>query len=1082
MATTWASLQARLQSTVDYEQSDAASDLFDFWFSLAADFAQTGSNIVIMQRNTRQALEIIFDTYPVQRIRDPSTDLYAARELFRHAQAIFEILRTKPKFTALLDPFLIDTMHDPSVNSLSLYLATTGVHSLELVAYGDNIHSGTRVDAIATLESLLELWEFLAAGPWAHSYSPSPSQSFSPGCVLTFQLAHLAQTISSVSTDSIVRDVAIVLLQRIARFDTSYAPVIALSRVARDVLALSPLWSMGVLASSAAMENLMSKVVATSTEHAAAKALYCTAVMESLYEALMNHRSSREWAFNADVHEARLTQLFHACLHTYKLHPNEANRAVLPDAYLHAMESILLNYPDCVGIVQFALDTNEYGMVALIGRTAHVFAPAVWTDLVLPFARAQLALLPLQGVSGNQRDQEIVNLVREACRLYYLNIDRVPPPLLGRNVFLTVIQAIRHGYIETERFTEILALILHRHYSMGHVQVYQWLPTLLLPEVAHNHKTRRALVEAVLIALGLQNSAFGLENAVMSAETSRAISDAFSVIVAKLRTGPADMLWHEICLNFGPFVHEHRSALAALLHSIGLELDACASRGVIAVDRLESLTELLYAMSTRIDASDAIAVVQLSLQVIQLGAGAITSNMFEGTLVNALDLLSDKDNGLDLVTTELALSVCGPRTRAALARHVPHLCLEDVDPMVRQAALRYMLPRPDLIRAHSLAVIRSLYWIHNPMFKAEDASAKLCVDQLALATEACPVLVVLAEVSPLYVKECVLKLLSAANISAVNDPLSEAKFILPHLDRLATNVPRNALIRLVLSPAGISLLPLLVFLSAKWQQLVQEMMQSGFVVESTDASSATDASEFSKLDRMMRMNRRGATPRTFHCTVLGRDTLTQLLGSETADTAHNVPSRNQLHHLIVAEHEKGGFMKALRLANTMRAWYPDDYVELGTHTLVLQVKDAHFPRMSMNGFAPSTLEAFSTYYRIMHEVKLLFPVESESILQLSTLLDALCLAKLHEVIAICGCDAARTWMDLHGFHSATAAAALQEASRAVVKPPLPFIPSAVPLPMAAPVQPSAPLWVETMLHVLDGDLPALALDSITLTE
>ncbi|RHY34853.1 hypothetical protein DYB32_001840 [Aphanomyces invadans] len=556
------------------------------------------------------------------------------------------------------------------------------------------------------------------------------------------------------------------------------------------------------------------------------------------------------------------------------------------------MESILLNYPDCVGIVQFALDANEYGMVALIGRTSHVFAPAVWTDLVLPFARycgkmchsvtdwrrAQLALLPLQGVSGNQRDQEIVNLVREACRLYYLNIDRVPPPLLGRNVFLTVIQAIRHGCVPWNE---------------------------------------------------------------------------------SLRTGPADMLWHEICLNFGPFVHEHRSALAALLHSIGL--DACASRGVIAVDRLESLTELLYAMSTRIDASDAIAVVQLSLQVIQLGAGAITSNMFEGTLVNALDLLSDKDNGLDLVC-------------------VPSECF------------------------------------HGKV------------------KESCggpQVLVVLAEVSPLYVKECVLKLLSAANISAVNDPLSEAKFISPHLDRLATNVPRNALIRLVLSPAGISLLPLLVFLSAKWQQLVQEMMQSGFVVESTDASSATEASEFSKLDRMMRMNRRGATPRTFHCTVLGRDTLTQLLGSDTADTAHNVPSRNQ-------------------------------------------VKDAHFPRMSMNGFAPSTLEAFSTYYRIMHEVK--------SILQLSTLLDALCLAKLHEVIAICGCDAARTWMDLHGFHSATAAAALQEASRAVVKPPLPFIPSAVPLPMAAPVQPSAPLWVETMLHVLDGDLPALALDSITLTE
>ncbi|RHY18108.1 hypothetical protein DYB36_003250 [Aphanomyces astaci] len=942
-----------------------------------------------MQRHTRQALEIIFTTYSVQRIRDPSTDLYAVRELFRHAQAIFEILRTKPKFTPLLDPLLLDTVHDANVNALSLLLVTTGVRSLEVIAYGDNIHAGVRVDALSTLESILELWEFLAAGPWAHAYSPSPHAS--PSSVLTFQLAHLAQTISSVSTDSIVRDAALVLIQHIARFDKTYAPVIALSRVARDVLALSPLWSMGVLASSVAMEHLMTKVVATSIDHAASKALFCTAVM----------------------------------------HPNEGNRVVLPDAYLHAMESVLLNYPDCVGIVQFALDANEYGMFVMISRTSHVFAASVWTDLILPFAR----------------------------------------------------------YIETERFTEILALILHRHYSMGHVQVYQWIPTLLLPEVAHNHKTRRALVEALLIALGLQNSAFGLENAIISAETSKAISDAFSVIVAKLRSGPADMLWQEICLNFGQFVLEHRPALSALLHSINLELDACAMRGVIGVDRLESLTELLYAMSTRIDSTDAFAVVQLSLQLIQLGAGPSTANMFEGTLVNAFNLMSEKDS-LDLITTELALSICGPRARAALARYVPHMCLEDVDPTVRQAALRFILPHPDLIRTHSLAVIRSLYWIHHPMFKAEDASATLCVDQLALATEACPVLVVLAEVAPLYVKECVLKLLSAANISAVNDPLNEAKFISPHLDEVAIKVPRNALIRLVLSPAGIALLPLLVFLSAKWQQLVQEMVQSGFVVESTDiiGSSSQEATEFASLDRMVRSSRRGATPRSFQCTAQGRDTLAQLLGAEYADTAQTVPSRNQLHQLIVVEHDKGGFMKALRLANTMRAWYPDDYVQLGTHTLVLEtllpkVKDTHFPPLYSNGFTTATLDAFSMYYRIMHEVKvrcpLLFPVEAETVLHLSSMLDALCLAKLHEVVAICGPDAARSWMDLHGFHSAAATAILTAAS--VTKPSV-STSTTSPLPMAALVQPSAPLWAETMLHVLDGDWPAVALDDITIVE
>ncbi|RHY90476.1 hypothetical protein DYB37_006026 [Aphanomyces astaci] len=436
-------------------------------------------------------------------------------------------------------------------------------------------------------------------------------------------------------------------------------------------------------------------------------------------------------------------------------------------------------------------------------------------------------------------------------------------------------------------------------------------------------------------------------------------------------------------------------------------------------------------MSTRIDSTDAFAVVQLSLQLIQLGAGPSTANMFEGTLVNAFNLMSEKDS-LDLVR-------------------------------------------------HCIA--------YYPMFKAEDASATLCVDQLALATEACPVLVVLAEVAPLYVKECVLKLLSAANISAVNDPLNEAKFISPHLDELAIKVPRNALIRLVLSPAGIALLPLLVFLSAKWQQLVQEMVQSGFVVESTDiiGSSSQEATEFASLDRMVRSSRRGATPRSFQCTAQGRDTLAQLLGAEYADTAQTMPSRNQLHQLIVMEHDKGGFMKALRLANTMRAWYPDDYVQLGTHTLVLEtllpkVKDTHFPPLYSNGFTTATLDAFSMYYRIMHEVKLLFPVEAETVLHLSSLLDALCLAKLHEVVAICGPDAARSWMDLHGFHSAAATAILTTASATKPSMSTSTTSTTSPLPMAALVQPSAPLWAETMLHVLDGDWPAVALDDITIVE
>ncbi|KAF0694151.1 Aste57867_14938 [Aphanomyces stellatus] len=1070
----FSSLQAQLSSTAEYAQSDAASELYDFWFGLATEFAQGRTPVLEMQRYTRQALEIMLTSYTLQRIRDPSTDLYAVRELMRHTQAIFEILRTKPKFTPLLDPTLHGDDDGVNVNALSQWLRHTGLRALEAIAFTETMHSGVRVDALTTIQSMLELWEFLNEGPWAVAYATTYR--------LDFQLAHLAQTISSVSTDSIVRDAALLAMQHIARIDKGYAPVIALSRIARDVLALTPLWSMGVLASSVAMDNLVVKMLATSVDHAATKALFCTALMESLYEAIMNNRSSREWAFDAQTYETNLVHLFSVCLQTYHMHdadveqeheheheprhPNEGNRVVLPDAYLHAMESMLQTYPDCTRIVRFALDANEYGMFVMVSRMSHAFHENVWTDFILPFARAELALLPLQGVSGSQRDQEIINLIREACRLYYINIDRVPTSLLGQNVFLTVIQAIRHGYYETERFTEILALILHRHYSMGHVQVYQWIPTLLLQDVAHNHKTSRALGESLLIALGLQHSSFGLENAIMSAETSKAISEAFSVILAKLRSGPADMFWIEVCLNFGQFIQEHRAAMSALLHSIQVELELADARGTIAVDRLESLTELLHAISMRIDSIDAYTVFRLSLQVIQLGAGAATATMFEDTLVNALDCMSEKDS-CDLITAEVALSVCGPRTRAALSQCVPHLCLEDIDPTVRQAALRNILPYPETIRTHSITVIRSLYWIHYPMYKAVDESSKLRVDQLALATEACPVLVVLAGVAPLYVKECISKLLSAADIHALNDPLNESKFIEPHLNALARAVSRNILIRFALSPGGLPLLPLLVYLSPVWQQLIHETVQSGLLVEETSRFTLV-AGEFRNLERMVR------EPRAFRCTDQGRSTLVELMGAESADTAQTVPSRNQLHQLIMNEQEKGAYMKALRLANTMRAWYPDDYVQMGTQevvvkTLLPKVYEFNFPH-SNRGYPSNVLDAFPSYYRVMHEVKLLFPVESEDVLQLSKQIDAFCLAKLHMVLSLYGPDEAKQWMALYNFHTPMATALVND-----VPLKLPAVAA-----IAVPVQPSAPTWAETMLCVLDGELPAVTLDTIAL--
>lgn len=44
-----------------------------------------------------------------------------------------------------------------------------------------------------------------------------------------------------------------------------------------------------------------------------------------------------------------------------------------------------------------------------------------WLDNILPFAWNQIEAMDPQGVSGDQREQEVINIVRECARVFYLS-------------------------------------------------------------------------------------------------------------------------------------------------------------------------------------------------------------------------------------------------------------------------------------------------------------------------------------------------------------------------------------------------------------------------------------------------------------------------------------------------------------------------------------------------------------------------------------------------------------------------------------------------------------------------------------
>ncbi|KDO23778.1 hypothetical protein SPRG_22261, partial [Saprolegnia parasitica CBS 223.65] len=143
--TSFALIEAQLQSTAAYEQSDASALLFDHWYDLAKAYAANfgPDTVPQMLHETRHALAIALTTYSPDRLRDPSTDMYAVRELLRHAQKIFEILRTKPKFTALLDPLVAE---EDARNALCAWLIDVGVPALEAIGLSETSPANVRVD------------------------------------------------------------------------------------------------------------------------------------------------------------------------------------------------------------------------------------------------------------------------------------------------------------------------------------------------------------------------------------------------------------------------------------------------------------------------------------------------------------------------------------------------------------------------------------------------------------------------------------------------------------------------------------------------------------------------------------------------------------------------------------------------------------------------------------------------------------------------------------------------------------------------------------------------------------------------
>eukprot|EP01138_Halocafeteria_seosinensis_P009859 gb/GECG01010070.1/.p1 GENE.gb/GECG01010070.1/~~gb/GECG01010070.1/.p1 ORF type:complete len:1280 (+),score=177.81 gb/GECG01010070.1/:1-3840(+) len=370
----------------------------------------------------------------------------------------------------------------------------------------------------------------------------------------------------------------------------------------------------------------------------------------------------------------------------------------------------------------------------LISLSEH-FDEKTWLDVLFPFVSFSLAHMS-NAVSGTQWDQDVVKLLREGIRVFYLAGDvRIDPQVrdeFGYTLFRAVLLAITAGYSEQERFAEYGARILRwhafEHYKMSNKgdigSIKPWLKLALSDEICQgSHRNERAIMELLMVALGIDSSAWGVEEAMD--QLPKEVSESILRCLAQTHTYASYQFWKELSLNHSNFIHQYpHLGVGEFIRTTERRVNAELQRFLggaaphvseafdqednrrITIGELESLLLLFNELSAAVLPTTAALAFDTMLKMLILLAelsGKKLTEVLKGSGVShdvnsvhgicsdeSMAAIVEKIPSVSEVPDPLvkeALKISGPLTRAALATLAPGHFLVDVSPFVRRSAL-----------------------------------------------------------------------------------------------------------------------------------------------------------------------------------------------------------------------------------------------------------------------------------------------------------------------------------------------------------------------------------------------------------
>ncbi|KAK8802002.1 hypothetical protein WA158_006397 [Blastocystis sp. Blastoise] len=703
-------IQKDLTSTDTLKQTDGATKVFDEWYKIAKMYAQGVATKDDILRCSSDFLYTATISNQPGKIFEVDMDKYVLSKLQSILCDFFNILQTKQKFQVLCQ--------ESKFSSICNWIVQFMITPFYQAILNDRVNVENRCEYMKTLTGLLNLGIFLTQ-QYPDTFATSPF-SFDPSPLTTLVVNPLE--------DSRIRENGLLLLYSIHIIFT-HQTLLAVCNTVRDRYILTWLWTTAILSQSPALTALKMRIKLL---HNRDSYIYIQ-VVHSINDALPNIQKDLT---TEDIQQ--LLSVVKICSPTNDI--DDSSTSEYTSTYVSLMQAFLQYFPNNSDIHSFLLTTplSLLSLSSIYSQTIDNYNNNTLYTYILPAISQKTLTFNPSGVSGDEGEQAIVDLLRDICTNYIEREKKDRDSNISRLLFLNSINCMRKGYIETERFPELCAKLLRLEYMstsplepVPETSSLYWIHLIFTEKYYDTLRTRHAFKDMISLCISKNTGGISGQGKEESTSTSDSNNknDPFVIqlfqILTHIRHRDMYYIWSDLLLEdkyiLNP-LHDQKAKNATvsqgtntitasyfernLLVSINEHIKCMTEKYDEFMDTYESILALCKSFSSTVSSCLSFLLFEVSLRTMYTANQlAPTHPQCDDDLLTAIlqrfpreeDDLSEDIYYTSNDIIDVCIQMCRESTRRELAYLFPSKFLTDKSTMVRTTAFTCISSYPPLI-------------------------------------------------------------------------------------------------------------------------------------------------------------------------------------------------------------------------------------------------------------------------------------------------------------------------------------------------------------------------------------------------